>query len=188
MFDIYFIVGIFIFAICSFFEIIIFNEEALLTLCFVAFIFFCFNTLSVSVLEAFNARGAKFEADLFVSFQLTKTNISAKFSNFLKLRGILVKFKLLSTSIIFYLNQYKKFATTKIGAIIVNIGLDKLSELVLIQNKFVTDFQKKTILNTLYPLIFETTNYNILSLFTSISGAKNKFSKKTDQLKFLSTN
>jgi hypothetical protein len=94
----------------------------------------------------------------------------------------------LSTSIIFYLNQYKKFATTKIGAIIVNIGLDKLSELVLIQNKFVTDFQKKTILNTLYPLIFETTNYNILSLFTSISGAKNKFSKKTNQLKFLSTN
>ena len=93
----------------------------------------------------------------------------------------------MSASIIFYLNQYKKFATTKIGVIVVQIGLDKLSELVLIQNKFVADFQKKTILNTLYPLIFETTNYNILGLFTAISGAKHKVSKKTNQLKFLST-
>jgi hypothetical protein len=183
MFDIYFIVGILLFSLLCFFEIIVFNEEILLTLCFFSFIFFCFNTLSDSVFESFNSRGAKFESDLLASFQLTKQSLSADFDGFFKFRGFFSKFKLFLSSILFYLNGYKSYLTVKISSSIYSIGLNKINDLVLIQNRLTTSFQNNCILKLLYPLIYQTMEYNLASSLT-IAGTPVK--KKVSFLKALS--
>ena len=80
MFDLYFIVFLFIFAVSCFFEFIVFNEEVLLTLCFLSFIFFIFNTLSATVADTFSSRAEQFENDLVASFKLTQQRILTSFS------------------------------------------------------------------------------------------------------------
>jgi hypothetical protein len=184
MFDISFIVGLFIFSILCFFEIIVFNEEILLTICFLSFIFFCFNTLSQSVLDSFISRGAKFESDLLASFHITKNSLTADFVGFLKLRGFFAKFKLFLTAILTYLSCYKSFLSIKISSTIYGIGLNKINELVLIQNRLAVRFQNNCVLKLLYPLISQTMEYNLAS---SVFVKPAKMSKGTTYLKSLTT-
>ena len=46
-------------------EFLVHNEESLLILCFVSFIFFCYNFLSVSIFDDFQSRALALENDLF---------------------------------------------------------------------------------------------------------------------------
>merc|ERR1712194_177029 len=104
MFDIFFIISLFIFSLVCFFEVLIFNEEVLLALCFFCFIFFSFNSLGDSVLDIFQSRAAKFESDLLLSFNLTKQSIVKLFDNYFVSRGFSSKFSVLSLTISNYLN------------------------------------------------------------------------------------
>ena len=184
MFDIYFMVGLFVFSILCFFEIIVFNEEILLTLCFFSFIFFCFNTLSGSVLDAFVSRGSKFEADLLSSFHQTKNSLFSDFDEAFKLRGFFPKFKIFLSSILLYLGGYKKYLTIKIASTIYNIGFAKINELVLANNRLAVGFQNNCIIKLLYPLIYQTVEYNLSS---SIVSGKPKTTKYVGFLKTLSS-
>jgi hypothetical protein len=83
----FFILPLFFFCLLSFFDFIVFNEEILLALCFLAFIFYCFNTLSDSVFNSFEDRASKFESDLVISYNSSKTALANNFQNFFKLRG-----------------------------------------------------------------------------------------------------
>jgi hypothetical protein len=113
MFDIYFIVSLFIFSVMCFFELIVFNEEILLALCFFSFIFFSFNSLGDSVFDTFQSRAAKFEEDLLISFSATKETLGAKFSSFIASRGFVAKFKVLSACVTNYLTVFTRFYSYK---------------------------------------------------------------------------
>jgi hypothetical protein len=94
-------------------DFIVFNEEILLTLCFLSFLFYCFNTLSESVASSFDARAAKFEDDLLSTFGSYKNILIVDFNANLKLQNFVGKFSILMTSLIHYLSvcvgflQYK---------------------------------------------------------------------------------
>lgn len=53
----------------SFLEVIVFDEEVLLALCFVCFIFFAYSYLSNSIYDIFEDRANKFESDLLLAFE-----------------------------------------------------------------------------------------------------------------------
>ena len=55
--------------IAGFTEILVFNEEILLALCFVSFVFCAFCFLSDTVFSIFAERSAKIESDLAVAYQ-----------------------------------------------------------------------------------------------------------------------
>ena len=57
-----------IFLILSFFEIIVFDEELLLALCFICFMFFAYGYLNETVHSIFSDRCVKIEADLLSAF------------------------------------------------------------------------------------------------------------------------
>jgi hypothetical protein len=156
MFDMFFIAGIFLYILLCAFEFVVFNEEILLTVCFLSFVFFSFNTMSDTVLDIFNSRGAKFEADLLVSFQLATQSLSVDFDNFFKFRCFFSKFKILLSSILFYLANFKNYSFIEISATIYNIGIDKISSFFLLQNEIFGNFQNTCIFKLLYPLIYET--------------------------------
>ena len=79
-----------IFLILSFFEIIVFDEELLLAMCFICFIFFAYSYLNQSVDSIFSDRKAKIELDLLVAFD-EKITQKQKYTDKLVLDKILIK-------------------------------------------------------------------------------------------------
>ena len=84
MVEINIIISLVAFCLCSFFDIIIFNEEILLALCFLAFLFYCFNTLSESIFSSFESRASQFENDLLFNFNNIKQKLILDFNVQLK--------------------------------------------------------------------------------------------------------
>lgn len=62
----------------GFAEVIVFNEEVLLALCFIFFVFFAYSYIGSSVLAIFSDRSAKFEADILLAFESKHHAIKAK--------------------------------------------------------------------------------------------------------------
>jgi len=165
----------------------IFNEEALLALCFFCFIFFSFNSLGDTAVDIFQSRAAKFEADLLLSFDLTKQSVVKLFNNFFVSRGFGSKFKILFLTVSNYLNVYTKYSSFKLTRLFYSASLLKLSELSAFGNKLVTAFQNKSVSLLLYPLIFQTAKSNI-SLLAGLSSKESSttFLTKVSVLKSIS--
>lgn len=119
-----------------------------------------------SIFDTFQQRAAKFEEDLLVSFNETKKTLTTKFSNFLKVRGFVSKFQILSACVVNYLtvlksyNSYNWFATLYVSA------TTKLSEVLAFENKLLASFQEKSVFLLMYPLIFQTSK-NSLSILAN---------------------
>ena len=105
MVELHIILSIFLLSLLSFFDFIIFNEEILLTLCFLSFLFYCFNTLSESVFSSFESRASKFEEDLLLSFSVSKTALINDFNTHSKLQSFMDQFLILLHSILYLLSQ-----------------------------------------------------------------------------------
>ena len=161
MLDISFIVSLLLFSILCLLEIIVFNEEILLALCFFCFIFFIFNTLSGSIADMFNDRAAKFESDLLLSFALAKDNLVKQFETYTLARNFVSQFKVLSLNLSVFLSVFPKHSSYKLAATFSITCFNKLAELVAFENKLFNDLKKKAISSLLYPLIFQTTKNNI---------------------------
>jgi hypothetical protein len=143
VFDIFFIVSLFLFSVLCFFEVLIFNEEVLLALCFFSFIFFSFNSLGGSVVDIFQSRATKFESDLLLSFNLSMQTVVKAFNNYFATCEFESKFKILSVTITNYLNIATKYSSFKLTRLLFTISSSKLSELVAFESKLVGLFQKK---------------------------------------------
>jgi len=68
--------------IFSFTEIIVFNEEVLLALCFVAFVFFAYSKLNDSISMFFKDNALKLENDLLFSLILKSEKIVSQFEQY----------------------------------------------------------------------------------------------------------
>jgi hypothetical protein len=164
MFDIFFLVFLFIFSVFSFFEVLIFNEEALLALCFFSFLFFLFNSMNDTVFSIFQSRAAKFEVDLLSSFTISKQAVVKLFENFYASRNFISKFKIISTIATYFLSIFSDYSSFKLTRVFQSVCLTTLLELVSFESKLTTAFQKNGISLLLYPLIFQTAKNNILLL------------------------
>ena len=189
MFDIFFIVFLFIFTALCLVEFIVFNEEILLALCFFSFIFYCFNTLSNSVFNSFEDRASKFESDLLISYSSNKNVLIKNFQKFFKLRGFNVKFKILLTTVVSYFKQFTSYSIHKFSISIFAFSSSKLTELALTDQKLIATFQKNCIITLLYPLIHNTTKTNSISLVSSFINSKitSRSTGKNNSLKLLSS-
>jgi hypothetical protein len=187
MFDLYFIAFLFFFSIGCLLEIIAFNEEILLSICFFSFIFFCFNSLGDSVFSSFNARAEKFETDLLVSFSFSRKSAINNFNFFLKSKGLQGKIKIILSSFSLYLTAVKSYSNHKFLSLIYSNGIEKLQELLLIESKLITSFQKESLLTLLYPFVFTSVKTNkLLENLASNSSLSSSVSSQASTLKFLS--
>jgi hypothetical protein len=175
MFEVNLLLTIFLLCFFSIFDFIIFNEEVLLTLCFLCFLFYCFNTLSDSVFGTFESRAAKFELDLLQSFNTTKTSLVYDFNGFLSLQAFYDKFMILLLILSNFLNQCLFFLETKPSVIFYQACLTKLNELLVINKNFTSIFQKTCVIQLLYSLILKKAT-NDLTFLVSAKKIKTKFS------------
>ena len=107
MVEAHIILAIFFLSLFSMFDIIVFNEEILLTLCFLSFLFYCFNTLSDSIFSSFEDRASKFEQDLLTTFDNKKSTLIMEFNSNLKLENYTDKFSILMAGLINYFADCK---------------------------------------------------------------------------------
>ena len=148
----------------SFFDIIVFNEEILLTLCFLSFLFYCFNTLSDSVFSSFESRAAKFEQDLLFSFSVSKSSLIMDFEAFLKMKSFSNQFVILMLSLTSFLAQCLAFLEFKPSWIYFQTCVTKFNELIILNKGFVTSFQKACVVQLLYSLILKKSTNDLTSL------------------------
>jgi hypothetical protein len=113
MVELHIILAIFVLCALSFLDIIVFNEEILLTLCFLSFLFYCFNTLSDSIFSSFEDRASKFEQDLLLSFSITKQSLTNDFSTHLKMQAFVDQFSILMFSLLGFLSNCLVFLEYK---------------------------------------------------------------------------
>ena len=156
---------LFLFCLFSFFDFIVFNEEILLALCFLSFLFYCFNTLSESVFSTFEQRAAKFEEDLLFNFTNSKNLLFADFVSNLKLQNFLTKFSILMVCLMHFLDSCFTILNWKASWICFQSIIGKLNELNKINRNFVELFQKGCVIQLLYSLILKKTK-NDLSFLT----------------------
>jgi hypothetical protein len=178
MFNAFFIASLLFFSIFCFFEIVVFNEEILLALCFFSFLFFCFNAIGNSIFESFQSRASKFEEELLSSFNLSMQALVSKFSYYLKSRTYVSKLNVFSVCINHFLDISVSYVSFNAFSSLYTFSIAKLSELATIKNKTVLLFQQNSFLTILYPLIFKKSKG--VASFLTVSSSNNLFlSKKT---------
>jgi hypothetical protein len=74
--NIKFLVLAFAIGIASFSELLIFNEEVLLALCFISFVFFAYSYLNETIAAIFADRANKFETDIIAAFEAKYNSIT----------------------------------------------------------------------------------------------------------------
>lgn len=185
MFDVFFIISLFSFAVFCFLEIIIFNEEVLLALCFFSFIFFIFNAMNATIFDIFHSRATKFESDLLISFNAAKNSISDKFLGFLASRYFVFKLKIMLSLVSDFLSTFLVYSTYNQKATFYSLCCAKLLELAASENKLLAAFRKKTVSLLLYPLIFKSASNSSFILDNSLNSTSS-FPAKIAILKSIS--
>lgn len=181
MVEINIIISLVAFCLCSFFDIIIFNEEILLALCFLAFLFYCFNTLSESIFSSFESRASQFENDLLFNFNNIKQKLILDFNVQLKLQNFVSKFTILITGLTHFIKICILALAYKSTWICYQTSIVKLNELTKISKIFINHYQKSSSTQILYSLILKKSN-NDLNFLSPSSNNK----KKLVELKHLS--
>ena len=172
MVELHIILSIFVLSLLSFFDFIIFNEEILLTLCFLSFLFYCFNTLSESIFSSFESRASKFEEDLLLSFSASKTALINDFNTHLKSQSFIDQFTILMHAISHFLSQSLMFLEYKPTWIYYQACLSKLNELVVFNKNFINSFQKACVVQLLYSLILKKSTNDLTFLKPNLKTAK----------------
>jgi hypothetical protein len=183
MIEINVILSLFFFCLCSVFDIIVYNEEILLTLCFLSFLFYCFNVLSESIASSFDSRASKFEQDLLTTFDNKKSMLIMDFNSNLKLENYTDKFSILMAGLINYFSDCKTNLQYKPTWFYFQGCLSKLNELTLINKNFIAYYQQNCIVQLLYSLILKKSKNNLKIL--AVSKVLNSNWVNSTELKFI---
>ena len=163
-FDIFFAIFILLTSLLCLFEFIVFNEEILLTFCFLSFIFFCYNALSDTITDSFNSRSLKFESDLLLSYNLLKTDFVDKFNHYNKFEFISAKFKVLLLPISTFLTSLRSVTHYSLIKNFNNAGITKLVDIFISKQLLQANLQKSVVYTMLYPFIFQISNKSLTFL------------------------
>jgi hypothetical protein len=174
MFDLFFIVSLLTFSALCFLEVVVFDEEILLAMCFFCFVFFMFNSTGDSIFENLTARAVKFESDLLQSFGFEKINIQKNFSNFVLSLNFTTKFAILFSMLSSFFSSFSKNAIFKLELTLFSHAISQLTTMTLFENKLVSFLQKKSVSLLLYPLIFKTSKKNVKFLTTFLNKSESK--------------
>jgi len=78
------------------FEFLVHNEESLLILCFISFIFFAYNFFGVTLFEGFNSKALTLESQLLSVVNTRFQALVSAFCDFLFSKGLTLRFQFIS--------------------------------------------------------------------------------------------
>ena len=142
----------------SFTEIIVFNEEVLLALCFVFFVFCAYSYLSDTVSEAFESRAAKFESDILAAFQSKYISIESFSSELLESKAILTGFTLYEACLINYFTAVSSKLKSSRQTTLLLVTNQKLSEVALNNRRIKALSLQANLESLVFPIVFTLVN------------------------------
>jgi hypothetical protein len=144
-------------------EIIVHNEEVLLTLCFIAFIFFAYGYLSDGIVEDFQKKVEGLEDQLFGVLSEKFSATVAYFEELFLFKGLEVKIllvEILVTSRLF--SHFFSFQTRALKEGINTLTTSKLMEVLRAESVIVEQTQKQTMKSVLISLILPASSFDYL--------------------------
>jgi len=166
--ELYIIVSIVSLSLLSFLDIIVYNEEILLTVCFFCFLFYCFNSLSKSVESSFEARAAKFEQDLLSSYGLLQSTLVTDFNLFSKTQRFIDQYTITFSCFNFFLSSCFTYIQKKPMWSYHQACMLKLNELTLISKHHISEVQKMSVIHLVYSLIINNTTVKSINIGVSV--------------------
>jgi len=163
-------------------EIVVFNEEILLALCFFSFVFFAYNTLANTVTDIFDQRAKKFKSEFLVSFDLKKNLIMTNFNSNCQNQSVVHSIKCLLIASIINTQLTNKLIVKNMITSVKTTNSLKLAEFSLLTNKTLNEYKFNCISKLLYPLIFKSSTANINIKTNSVISLKNTNSKAVKNL------
>ena len=134
--------------IFSFTEILVFNEEVLLALCFIAFVFFAYSKLNNTISSFFKDNALKLENELLYSLVLKSEKIIIQFNDSYHSRKLQNSNLLLESLALFSISSFINISLSKIHNSFKDISLLNENSIISTQRK------KLRILNTnVIPLV-----------------------------------
>ena len=142
-------------------EIFVHNEEVLLTLCFIAFIFFAYSYLSDSISEDFQKKVEGLENQLFAVLSEKFSSTVAHFEELFLFKYLGLKLSIMESLVDSRLSSNFLIAQPQVLKDNVNaLTLSKLMEIVRAEAKIVEELQKKTMKSVLISLVLSTSSYS----------------------------
>jgi hypothetical protein len=142
-------------------EFFVHNEEVLLTLCFIAFIFFAYSYLSDSISEDFQKKVEGLENQLFGVLSEKFSSITTHFEELFLFKYLGLKLSIMESLVDTRLSSNFLTAQPQVLKDSVNaLTLSKLMEIVRAEAKIVEELQKKTMKSVLISLVLSTSSYS----------------------------
>jgi len=176
MFNFYIILLGFIILVASFLELLVFNEEILLTLCFLSFIFFIYTSLGDSISSNFSDQARKYESGLLTAFNDRFTVIKSQIQLMYTFVNISTPFILFEYLFTVFVQKRKDFTQKSISISTTNLVLNKLSEIHGVEQQVITNAHSAIIQNLIYPLLFTSFKTKSIALFDTVKKSKTGYS------------
>jgi len=175
------------------FEFLVHNEESLLLLCFVSFIFFAYSFLSVIIFEGFQNKVLALETQFLTVVSTRFKFLTLKFNDYSFGKGLLSRFQFLLVLTIFVSKCYRRTFDNILANILINcMFLVKLNEFWKTKNQNLKlSFQSKLSNFSLSPFLFNSLSFSSKKFFSrsyneTISLTKSlQFFRKSSHLKQL---
>lgn len=160
-------------------EFLVHNEESLLILCFVSFIFFCYNFLSVSIFDDFQSRALALENDLFNVVKVQFSSLKLLILDSLVITGLSSRLDLFKCLLLIRYNSDWGVLSSYRKSLVSSLFSEDLNLLLSFNNE---DSSISQLLSyfILSPVLFDTFTCNAISnrnftSFVKSSGFSNSF-------------
>lgn len=145
------------------FEFIVHNEESLLVLCFVAFIFVAYSFLSLSVFDDFQKRVSSLEEQLLLVVVSRFKTLISNFNEFLFFRGLVIRFQFILALLSMRLQSDWAASMFELNSSINSLFLSKLVNVLRLKTQVLKPIQDRLNTISLMPLLFSDSFSNLFS-------------------------
>jgi hypothetical protein len=150
--------------IFSFLEVIVFDEEVLLAMCFVCFVFFAYSYLNNTIYSLFEDRSMKIEQDLLLSFEMLLTQKFEYSSKLLADKALTSKLKMFEELEANRFASIKAESLFKLQSFIYNQTAVLLADSTTIEKSILLNMQQKKLECSVYPFVYSSKVNYMLAL------------------------
>jgi len=136
------------------FEFLVHNEESLLILSFISFIFFAYSFLSVGFFDDFQKRAVTLEQQLLLVVDTRFKSLISKFNKSFFYKGLIIRFQfILALLLVRFHSDWLAFSSG-LSFLIDSLFLSKLSNILRLKNQVLKPIQSRLNHFSLSPFLF----------------------------------
>jgi hypothetical protein len=146
------------------FEFLVHNEESLLILCFIAFIFFAYSFLSVGFFDDFQKRVSSLEQQLLVVVATRFKVLLSSFNEFFFRKGLVLRFQFILSLLISGFRLGCSVFSSDVKFLINSLFLFQLGNILRLKNQVLKPIQSRLNHFSLVPVLFGKSSATVFAL------------------------